>query len=300
MVARNRMTHKKSGYPRQNSSISYPKRYVPKMLTRNDRNKQLRMLRQSSNAYKKKTYKIRDKLDSYKWKESKHVRKAKHMYNMNSFYPNNDLARKTRCNVNVLRKVMNKGMGAYYSSGSRPNQTPHSWGIARLASAVTGGKTALVDEKLLRVGCSKNSRVLKLIHNAKRTYRKGSRRASKYTFRKPPQRGGRARVNYNKQMKERIMRFYPGPRDKKYSVLIENKTTKKVRKLHFGHRDYAQYKDRTTKKLYSSRNHNDTKRQKRYYTRHSGIGEREKAIQYEIRKSKGKYTPKLLSHIYLW
>jgi len=39
----------------------------------------------------------------------------------------------------VLQKIVNKGMGAYYSSGSRPNQTPASWGIARLASAITGG-----------------------------------------------------------------------------------------------------------------------------------------------------------------
>ena len=40
---------------------------------------------------------------------------------------------------------MKKGQGAYYSSGSRPNQSAHSWGYARLASAITGGKSAAVD-----------------------------------------------------------------------------------------------------------------------------------------------------------
>lgn len=32
----------------------------------------------------------------------------------------------------VLKKVENKGRGAYYSSGSRPGQTSYSWGSARV------------------------------------------------------------------------------------------------------------------------------------------------------------------------
>jgi len=45
---------------------------------------------------------------------------------------------------------VNKGEGAYYSSGSRPNQTPQSWGLARLASSITAGKAAAVDYHLLK------------------------------------------------------------------------------------------------------------------------------------------------------
>ena len=55
--------------------------------------------------------------------------------------------KKTGCSIEALKKIVNKGEGAYYSSGSRPNQTSHSWGYARLASAITGGKAAAVDSK---------------------------------------------------------------------------------------------------------------------------------------------------------
>ena len=46
-------------------------------------------------------------------------------------------------------------MGAYFSSGSRPNQTPHSWGYARLASSITGNNASIVDYKILKKGCKK-------------------------------------------------------------------------------------------------------------------------------------------------
>ena len=59
-------------------------------------------------------------------------------------------------------------MGAYYSSGSRPNQTAESWGIARLASAITSGKSAVIDYHLLEEGCKKNSKALKLAKKAER------------------------------------------------------------------------------------------------------------------------------------
>ena len=39
-------------------------------------------------------------------------------------------------------------MGAYYSSGSRPNQTPFSWGNARLASVIMGGPARKIDKKI--------------------------------------------------------------------------------------------------------------------------------------------------------
>ena len=48
-------------------------------------------------------------------------------------------------------------MGAYHSSGSRPNQSKESWGYARLASAITGGPASKVDARslahLLEEGC---------------------------------------------------------------------------------------------------------------------------------------------------
>jgi len=72
------------------------------------------------------------------------------------------MVRRTQCSRGALSKILNKGRGAYYSSGSRPNQTAESWAVARLASALTGGNAAIVDYSLLENGCSPTSKALKL------------------------------------------------------------------------------------------------------------------------------------------
>jgi len=78
------------------------------------------------------------------------------------------------------------------------------------------------------------------------------------------------------------------------------KSYEKIRILHFGDRRYPQYKDRTPLKLYAKNNHNTRKRMQNYFSRHSGTRNRKKAIEKEIKFSKGYYTPKILSHVYLW
>jgi hypothetical protein len=85
------------------------------------------------------------------------------MYNVKSILPNRELAKKTQCSVNALKAIVKKGEGAYFSSGSRPNQTAQSWGIARLASAITGGKASAVDYRILEKGCDhKTSKAFRL------------------------------------------------------------------------------------------------------------------------------------------
>jgi hypothetical protein len=101
-------------------------------------------------------------------------------------------------------------------------------------------------------------------------------------------------------MNEKIVQFFKGPFPKKYTAHIQNKKTKKIRILHFGDQRYQQYKDRTPLKLYKNKNHNTRKRMQNYYSRHSGTKKRGDAIKKEKSKSKGYYTPKILSHIYLW
>ena len=101
-------------------------------------------------------------------------------------------------------------------------------------------------------------------------------------------------------MKETIVKFVKGPKFKKYTAHIKHKKTKKIRKLHFGDKRYQQYKDRTPLKLYKAKNHNTRKRMQNYFSRHSGTKNRQKAIKKEKTKGNGLYTPKLLSHIYLW
>mgnify|MGYP006085794155 FL=1 len=104
-----------------------------------------------------------------------------------------------------------------------------------------------------------------------------------------------------KNMKERIIKFMRGPGDKKYTARIMHKKTKKIRHIHFGAKGYEQYKDSTPLGLYSSKNHGTKKRRDNYFSRHSGgIKNKKKALAKEIRKSKGIYNAKILSHKYLW
>ena len=101
-------------------------------------------------------------------------------------------------------------------------------------------------------------------------------------------------------MKETIVKFEKGPFPKKYTAYVKHKKTKKQRKIHFGDRRYAQYKDRTNLKLYKHKDHKTRKRMRNYFSRHSGVKNRKLAIEKEKRKSGGLYTPKILSHVYLW
>ena len=156
-----------------------PVKYLPKSLTRKDKRKYSRELRKSRRAYKKGKYVTRKKVKSFKKKESQHVINAKRIYNVKSVSASPELAKKTGCSVGALRKIVKKGQGAYYSSGSRPNQTGHSWGRARLASAITSGKAAAVDYNILENVCKKNSKALRLAKKARRKHGYGTRRVPK-------------------------------------------------------------------------------------------------------------------------
>ena len=126
-----------------------PTRYLSP-LSKSDKIIQQKMILKSRRMYKKGMYQTRKSLASYPHKESKHIVKAKKKFGVDSMVPSAELVKKTGCPLSVLQKIVQKGEGAYYSSGSRPNQTPQSWGLARLASALTNGKAAKVDAHLLR------------------------------------------------------------------------------------------------------------------------------------------------------
>lgn len=136
------------------------KRYLPSSLTRKDRFKQRRAILASRRAYKQGRYIARPKLRSFHSHESPHIKTAKRRYKVDRIGATAELSRKTRCSRAALRKILNKGRGAYYSSGSRPNQTAESWAVARLASALTHGKAAKVDRKILQEGCQPGSPAL--------------------------------------------------------------------------------------------------------------------------------------------
>lgn len=141
-----------------------PQRYHPKTLSRKDGKKQYKMLLKSRRLYKKGIYYTRKNVKSFKTKPSSHVLRAKQIFKVNKIGATRKLSQKTGCSVNALSNIIRKGQGAYYSSGSRPNQTAQSWGIARLASAITAGKAALVDYHIIKSGCKKKGKTRKLIY----------------------------------------------------------------------------------------------------------------------------------------
>jgi hypothetical protein len=155
------------------SMFKVPQRYLPKSLSPTDRAKQARSLRRSRGDYKRGRYTRRAPVASFKSKPSGHVAAAKQLYGVDSLTPGPQLSRATGCSVGALRAIVKKGEGAFYSSGSRPNQTPQSWGLARLGSAITGSKAAAVDYDILERGCGRSSRALSRARSARRKYGHG-------------------------------------------------------------------------------------------------------------------------------
>jgi hypothetical protein len=159
--------------------IKVPVRYLPHDLSKKDKKTQLKMLMKSKKLYKNNKYYTRTRLSSYKNKKSNHISNARKLYNIETISPNKDLAQKTGCTVSALQQIVKKGEGAYYSSGSRPNQTAQSWGLARLASSLTAGKSAAVDYDIIEKGCDHKKRAFKLANKSKQIYKYGHSKTKK-------------------------------------------------------------------------------------------------------------------------
>ena len=145
--------------------VSLPIRYVPSSLTANDKATQFNML-----------------MKSFKSRPSRHVAAARRIYNVTHVTPNKELATKTGCTVAALKQIIKKGEGAYYSSGSRPNQTAQSWGRARLASSITAGKSAAVDYDVIEQGCNHKKKAFILANQARENYGYGRSRTKRVSL----------------------------------------------------------------------------------------------------------------------
>jgi hypothetical protein len=150
-----------------------PIRYVPRRLSKKDRKTQLKMLAKSRKLYKHGKFYTRKNVSSFTSKESKHVKTARSLYKVDTIAPSIELSHATGCSADALQKIVEKGEGAYYSSGSRPNQTPQSWGYARLGSSLSAGKSAAVDFHILESGCDHSGVAFRLAKRARRKYGHG-------------------------------------------------------------------------------------------------------------------------------
>ena len=158
-----------------------PQNYVPSYLSSKSKKKASGELKRSRSSYKKGKYYTRKKIAGFKTRKSRWASRASKIYKLKGKTINmNELSKKTKCSRTALEKIVKKGQGAYYSSGSRPNQTAHSWGKARLYSAISGGPAAKVDRHILLEGCKANSKALHLSKKAmvpnKKTIKIGGRK----------------------------------------------------------------------------------------------------------------------------
>ena len=162
--------------------MKLPIRYVPTKLTSKDKQKQIAMILKSKKMYKKHTYYTRKPIASYKSKTSNHILNARKIYNIQNILPTKELSLKTGCTIEALNEIVRKGEGAYYSSGSRPNQTAQSWGISRLASAISAGKAASVNFNILDKGCNHKKIAFILATKSRQKYKYGHSKTKKADF----------------------------------------------------------------------------------------------------------------------
>ena len=111
--------------------------YAPKSLTPADRKKQIKSIKEG---------KPRPKVESFKSKRSGHVADFEKKYGYK--ISNTSRISKEIISKTGIDKILAKGRGAYYSAGSRPNQTAESWARARLASVILGRKARKIDQAI--------------------------------------------------------------------------------------------------------------------------------------------------------
>lgn len=146
-----------------------PTRYIPDHLSKADKSRVRRELRKSRRQYKKGKFYTRKKVKSFKPKKSRWIEVLRRKYKIPEHVPlsNTLLSKKTGCSKKTLKHIIKKGKGAYFSSGSRPNQTATSWGKARLYSSLSGGPASRIDLHLLETGCKPTSKALRMARRVK-------------------------------------------------------------------------------------------------------------------------------------
>ena len=128
-----------------------PPRINPKYtsgLSNKDTKLQKMYIRRSQRESEKGVYKVRPIPKSSKHKPSRHVLDFERIYGV-STKSTKKISVLTGVSASKQKKILSKGFGAYFSSGSRPGQTPSSWAYARLSSVLLGKDACKTDEHIL-------------------------------------------------------------------------------------------------------------------------------------------------------
>jgi len=143
----------KNIYSKDTINITYkgetrkiPRRYIPDTLTKSQRQKQIKSIFEGTE---------RPKLDTKKRKSSYTIdfnkRYGKRLEEMKGGKSVKNIAKVVGLPEKALKEVFEKGEGAYFSAGSRPNQTASSWAYGRLYSYILGNpKVRKADESITK------------------------------------------------------------------------------------------------------------------------------------------------------
>ena len=124
------------------------KKYVPDSLSRREKTKQRKILKERKEKAKKGIF-VNKKLNKKKPKQSSFTTRFKNKYKLKS-YTLPSIAKATGIPLKALQEVKKKGQGAYFSAGSRPNTNQHSWSMARVYSYILGGGARKVDSAITK------------------------------------------------------------------------------------------------------------------------------------------------------
>lgn len=121
-----------------------PKTYV-EGLKGADRRKQIKSIFEG-------TFRPKTKVESKKssWTVKFNKKYGKELDKMKGGRTKRNIAKVTGIPFKAIDEVFKKGEGAYYSAGSRPNQTPQSWAYSRVYSYILGGNARKIDKDITK------------------------------------------------------------------------------------------------------------------------------------------------------
>jgi len=120
---------------RMRSKLLRNKKYVPKSLSKRDKERQIKSIQQGT---------MRPKV-KFRSKRSNHVVDFERRYGYKITSPR---VSKEIIRGEGIKKIFDKGVAAYFNAGSRPNTTPSAWKYARLASVILGRTARRVDKDI--------------------------------------------------------------------------------------------------------------------------------------------------------
>ena len=112
-----------------------PKRYLPDSLSKSERQKQIKSIFEGKERPKTK---VKEKKSTWTTQFDKEY--GEQLDAMKGKRSKRNIAKVTGIPFKAIDEVYKKGEGAFYSSGSRPNQTASSWARGRIYAYIMGGK----------------------------------------------------------------------------------------------------------------------------------------------------------------